>query len=46
MDDAGEDIVNKLDQLLDNMSTDLQKLFGASEEKKEKQHTYLNPTKT
>ena len=23
MDDTGEDIINKLDQLLDNMSTDL-----------------------
>ena len=30
MDDAGEDIVNKLDQLLNNMASGLEKLFGAS----------------
>ena len=36
MDDAGEAIVNKLDQLLNNVASGLEKLFGASEEKKEK----------
>ena len=36
MDDAGEDIVNKLDQLLNNVASGLEKLFDASKEKKEK----------
>ena len=36
MDDAGEDIVNKLDKLLNNVASGIEKLFGASEEKKEK----------
>ena len=45
MDDPGEDIVNKLDQLLNNVASGLEKLFDASKEKKEKYHTYLNPTK-
>ena len=36
MDVAGEDIVNKLDQLLNNVASGLEKLFDASKEKKEK----------
>ena len=36
MDDAGEDIVNKLDQFFNNMASGLEKLFDASKEKKEK----------
>ena len=36
MDDAGEDIVNKLDQLFNNVASGLEKLFGTSEEEKER----------
>ena len=36
MDDAGEDIVNKLDQLLNNVASGLEKLFDASKAKKRK----------
>ena len=32
MDDAGEDIVNKLDQFFNNVASGLEKLFDASEE--------------
>ena len=35
MDVAGGDIVNKLDQFLNNVSSGLEKLFGASKEEKE-----------
>ena len=34
MDDAGEDIVNKLDQFFNNVASGLEKLFDASEEEK------------
>ena len=36
MDDAGEDIVNKLDKFFNNVSSGLEKLFDASEEEKER----------
>ena len=36
MDDTGEDIINKLDQLLNNVASGLEKLFSASEEIKRK----------
>ena len=35
MDDAGEDIINKLDQFFNNVASGLEKLFGASKEEKE-----------
>jgi len=35
MDVAGEDIVNKLDQFFNNVSSGLEKLFGAYKEEKE-----------
>ena len=35
MDDVGEDFVNKLDQFFNNVSSGLEKLFGASKEEKE-----------
>jgi len=36
MDDAGEDIVNKLDQFFHNVASSLEKLFDAFEEEKER----------
>ena len=34
MDDAGEDIINKLDQFLQNVASGLEKIFGTSEDEK------------
>ena len=34
MDDAGEDIINKLDQFLQNVASGLEKIFGTSEDDK------------
>ena len=38
MDDAGEDIINKLDQFLQNVASGLEKIFGKSEDDKKNPH--------
>ena len=38
MDDAGEDIINKLDQFLENVASGLEKIFGKSEDDKKNPH--------
>ena len=45
MDDTGEDIVNKLDQLFNNVASGLEKLFGEVEKLPEDQPSvsFWNP---
>ena len=38
MDVAGEDIINKLDQFLENVASGLEKIFGKSEDDKKNPH--------
>ena len=38
MDHAGEDIINKLDQFLQNVASGLEKIFGKSEDDKKNPH--------